>query len=52
MYLEDRSTGVPKCPSQSTWLFSFLSRDVVIPAEIEYDGAKMAVLIDIEVARL
>jgi hypothetical protein len=30
------------------WLFSFLSRDVVIPAEIEHDGAKMAVLTDIE----
>jgi hypothetical protein len=33
-------------------LFSFLSKDVVIPVEIEYDGAKMAVLIDIEGPRL
>ena len=33
-------------------VFFPISRDVVILAEIEYDGAKMAVLIDIEGPRL
>ena len=52
MYLEDRSTRSPSAHPSQRGCFSFLGRDVIIPAEIEYDGAKMAVLIDIEWPRL